>query len=156
MACESMIRDEWVPKIDKAFAAALGRPSGSTWRIEIDPDEEEQQTVLFHYPTSDEPRPAGEPAYLRPYVRLEMGARGEHWPSIDATIQPYSAEDFPDIFKEPGCTVKVVAAERTFWEKQRSCTCGQMQSRARNSATGNRGIITMSLSCTKAALAKRH
>jgi hypothetical protein len=117
VACQSMIRDEWIPRIDESFAAALGKPSGSLWRIEIDPDEEEQQTVLFHYPISDEGRPVGEPAYLRPYVRLEMGARGEHWPSIDATIQPYSAEDFPDIFKEPRCDVKVVAAERTFWEK---------------------------------------
>src|SRR5690349_10052779 len=33
MACQSMIRDEWLPKIEEAFAAALGKPSGSTWRI---------------------------------------------------------------------------------------------------------------------------
>jgi hypothetical protein len=50
-------------------------------------------------------------------VRLEMGARGENWPMIDGEVRPYAAESYPDLFKEPACTVKVVSAERTFWEK---------------------------------------
>ena len=54
---------------------------------------------------------------VQPTVRLEMGARGEHWPMLDGEVQPYAAEDFPDSFKQPACTVKVVSAERTFWEK---------------------------------------
>ena len=57
------------------------------------------------------------PEYIRPLVRLEMGARGEHWPSVNAEVRPYAAEEFPDVFKEPVCAVKVAAAERTFWEK---------------------------------------
>lgn len=32
-------------------------------------------------------------------------------------ITSYAAADFPDVFKEAGCKVRVLAAERTFWEK---------------------------------------
>ncbi len=33
------------------------------------------------------------------------------------TVRPYAAEHVPGPFKEPDCTVRVLAAERTFWEK---------------------------------------
>ncbi|MER8798684.1 nucleotidyl transferase AbiEii/AbiGii toxin family protein [Mesorhizobium sp. M0984] len=33
------------------------------------------------------------------------------------TIRPYAADDFPDFFDDPDCTVTVLSARRTFWEK---------------------------------------
>jgi hypothetical protein len=33
------------------------------------------------------------------------------------TIAPYVAEDFPDQFDDAHCPVRVIDAERTFWEK---------------------------------------
>lgn len=115
-ACQAMIRDDLLPRLTASFAESLGSAPGSGWQIEIDPDEEDQQTVLFHYPASSR-RGASEPSYVRPLVRLELGARGEHWPSVDAAVQAYAAEDFPAAFKVPSCQVTVAAAERTFWEK---------------------------------------
>jgi hypothetical protein len=50
-------------------------------------------------------------------VKIEMGARADHWPSETKTITPYVAEQFPKGFREPSCEVKVLSAERTFWEK---------------------------------------
>jgi hypothetical protein len=50
-------------------------------------------------------------------VRLEIGARSDHWPVVEASIMPYAADAFPGVFKEAGCKVRVLAAERTFWEK---------------------------------------
>ena len=32
-------------------------------------------------------------------------------------IQPYAAEEFPQLFKQPVCAVQAIRAERTFWEK---------------------------------------
>ena len=115
-ACQVMIRDELLPQLNESFTAALGSEPGATWRLEINPDEEDGQTVLFHYPRSH-PVDATGPGYVQPLVRLEMGARGEHWPMVDGEVRPYAAEIFPDVFKQPACLVKVVAAERTFWEK---------------------------------------
>jgi hypothetical protein len=113
-ACTAMVRDELLPQLQDAFSQALGGSDG--WRIEIDPDDKEQQTVLFHYPQSGL-NSASTVAYLRPFIRLEMGARGEQWPSQQSQIRPYVAEDFPGTFKSADCTIKVCAAERTFWEK---------------------------------------
>ncbi|WKA42768.1 nucleotidyl transferase AbiEii/AbiGii toxin family protein [Cupriavidus necator] len=32
-------------------------------------------------------------------------------------MRPYAAEDYPDFFEDPDCTVTVPSAQRTFWEK---------------------------------------
>lgn len=47
-----------------------------------------------------------------------MGARSDDWPAEDKDIRPYSAEVLPGVFKEAAsCPVRVLSAERTFWEK---------------------------------------
>jgi hypothetical protein len=56
-------------------------------------------------------------AYIRPAVKVEMGARSDHWPSDQARIAPYVAERLPAAFETPDFIVKVLAAERTFWKK---------------------------------------
>jgi len=38
-------------------------------------------------------------------------------PNESASIEPYAALAFPDAFAAPRCQVRVLAAERTFWEK---------------------------------------
>jgi hypothetical protein len=55
--------------------------------------------------------------YVKASVLIEFGARADHWPAEAFPITPYAAEDFPQYFKEPAHTLKVLAAERTFWEK---------------------------------------
>jgi hypothetical protein len=115
LACSAMIRDEFVPRLNDAFPKILGTVAGENWRLEIDPDDD--QSVLFHYPASAPRGPGNEAAYLRPFVKLELGARSENWPSEEAEIRPFAAEDFPSAFRSPAGRVKVVGAERTFWEK---------------------------------------
>jgi hypothetical protein len=56
------------------------------------------------------------PAYIRPVVRLEMGAPGDFWPSEDRAIVSYAAETIAGPFRDPHCPVKVLAAERSFWQ----------------------------------------
>lgn len=57
------------------------------------------------------------PAYLRPQVRLETGARSEDWPAEDKAVLPYAAETHRDLFRAPHSTVHVLTASRTFCEK---------------------------------------
>ena len=55
--------------------------------------------------------------YIKPSVLIEFGARADHWPAQEFPITPYAAEDFPQYFKQPSHPLRVLAAERTFWEK---------------------------------------
>ena len=92
-ACQVMHRLKSPPQLNESFTAALGSEPGATWRLEIDPDEEDGQTVLFHYPRSH-PVDATGPGYVQPLVRLEMGARGEHWPMVDGEVRPDHSRKF--------------------------------------------------------------
>ena len=108
------VRDELKPALDQAFSAALGVvASSTTWETVLAEDDPDDQTILFQYPTIEPPS-----EYLRAMVRLELGARGDPWPSVKGTIRPYAADLFPGQFAEPDTELSlVVSAERTFWEK---------------------------------------
>jgi len=103
-----------VPRLREAVAAALGRDEQG-WALET--DAEDEQTVIFRYPPSLTKGAYGEATYINPVVRLELGARGDPWPTERRAIQPYAAEEIPKLFKVPATDVTVLAAERTFWEK---------------------------------------
>jgi hypothetical protein len=115
--CRRVIRERLLPQLTVAFGNALGEPPSTTWGLELADDDPDGQTLLFRYPAGIRSGAAEEPAYIRPIVRLEIGARSDHWPVVEATVTPYAAVDFPTVFKEPGCQVLALAAERTFWEK---------------------------------------
>lgn len=107
--CRATVREKLVPELRRGFATVLG-PSG--WSVELDPDD--CQTVLFGYPATDV---TSAMAYVRPAIRLEMGARSDDWPAQDAAISPYAADAFPDLFAVRIARIRALAAERTFWEK---------------------------------------
>jgi hypothetical protein len=115
--CQRVIREQFLPQLIIVFSDALGQPPSTTWDLELAEDDPDGQTLLFRYPSGIRPYRDDEPAYIRPIVRLEIGARSDHWPAVEATITPYAAVDFPKVFKEPACRVYALAAERTFWEK---------------------------------------
>ena len=69
------------------------------------------------YPLSLEKDDYGFSDYNRPVVRIELVARGEHWPARAASVKPYAAEEFPEDVVNPDVTVRALAVERTFWEK---------------------------------------
>lgn len=108
--CAKMIGEKFLPALGASMVKSLG--SSGDWRLEV--DKQDSQTVLFHYPT-----PISSPSdYLKPAVKIEMGARSDHWPTEDKPIRSYLNEIFPDQLPDAGCaTVNVLSAERTFWEK---------------------------------------
>jgi hypothetical protein len=110
-ACQIAVRDKLKPQLAKSFAESLGTVQG--WSLESATDDADDATLLFAYPSS----PVGQLDYIKPLVRLELGARSDHWPAQPGTVVPFAAEDYPHLFKDPSCKVKVLATERTFWEK---------------------------------------
>jgi len=83
--------------------------------IDLTVSEDDGQTLLFNYPASLPPVAGG--AYLQDKVKLEFGARSDHLPAEPRTLTPYAATYFPDQLPDAVVSVKVLGAERTFWEK---------------------------------------
>lgn len=88
-------------------------PETLVWTLEVDPNDNDHQTLLFKYP-SVYPDPS---AYLQRRVKIEIGARSDTDPSEEIYIQPMVAEAFPDVFPESSFPVLAVSPLRTFWEK---------------------------------------
>jgi hypothetical protein len=97
--CQRVVRERLLPQLVAVFGDVLGEPSSTTWGLALADDDPDGQTLLFRYPSGIRSRPADEPAYVRPVVRLEIGARSDHWPAVEATVSPYAAADFPRVFK---------------------------------------------------------
>lgn len=106
-ACADRIREELLPVLKERFSEEIGEPEH--WSLEI--DSVVSQTLLFHYPQAGT---AG-PEYIRPAVRIEMGARSDHWPVEAHEIRSYLGEKLDQSIGT--ATVRALAAERTFWEK---------------------------------------
>ena len=50
-------------------------------------------------------------------MKIEIGARSEHWPVSEHKIQSYAKEALKEKIHESEIVVRVLNAERTFWEK---------------------------------------
>ncbi|MBI2898588.1 MAG: nucleotidyl transferase AbiEii/AbiGii toxin family protein [Planctomycetes bacterium] len=111
-ACRERIDSGLGPALETAVRSAL--PADARWALRRDEDDPDGQTILFDYPGCWV-GPAD--AYVLPMVKIEMGARSDDWPAEKATVKSYAAETFPQAFADAACPVRVLAAERTFWEK---------------------------------------
>ncbi|MCW2082446.1 UNVERIFIED_ORG: hypothetical protein M2193_004621 [Bradyrhizobium japonicum] len=104
-----------LPDLTAAVAGELGPADEAGWSLEIEPGN--SQNLIFEYPASLSEEDYAGFAYMSRRVKLEFGARGDPWPTEKRRIESYAAQEFPDLFEEPACTVDVLALRRTFWEK---------------------------------------
>lgn len=109
-ACAEKIRAVLLPALRQDVRAHL-RDTG--WQVEL--DTEDPQTVLFNYPSAVAPAVAN--AYVRREVRIECGARSDAWPAEHKIVRPYVAEALAGVVADAEVAVKVLAIERTYWEK---------------------------------------
>lgn len=109
-ACSNYVQTEMLANLKEAIAAKLGTTNG--WRIFSDQEDPDAQTLLFEYPSAP-----SKVEYIRPIVKIEMGARSEHWPVSEHQIQSYAKEALKQNIYEPKICIRVLNAERTFWEK---------------------------------------
>ena len=109
--CRRWVQDTLRPELSTGIAETLGSDG---WHLEIDPNMPDGQCLLFHYPSVFPPNANG---YVLQQVKIEIGARSDDWPNSECPIQPYLAERFPQLMPGGPFPVRVLAAERTFWEK---------------------------------------
>lgn len=112
-ACSERIHHELCPTLTAHFKAVL--PAAAQWSLmpadaQEDPD---QQTLIFKYPGAL----TGTATYMRPDVKIEMGARSDTEPSEIPTLTPYLCDAFPEQLGNGAFAIKTVAARRTFWDK---------------------------------------
>ena len=108
------VQEVLIPRLAEVIKAELPNIEGG-WQLAK--DDADPQTVIFRYPPSFRTAKYSDLTYVNPVVRLELGARGDPWPTERRAIIPYVAEEFPDVFSAPSSEVVVLGAERTFWEK---------------------------------------
>ena len=110
-SCREWVQGTLQPALAARLTDVLG-PDG--WKLVVDPDMPDGQCLLFHYPSVFPPNAAG---YVPPQVKIELGARSDDWPHEEKSIQPYVLEHFPAFDPDGAFPVRVLAVERTFWEK---------------------------------------
>ncbi len=114
VACKQKVQGPLLEQLQESFSANL---EANGWTLSIDEGDVDGQTLLFTFPQTRRTRDLQGLRYVKPIIRIELGARAEHQPYEMHKIQSYAAEDFPQLFSNPECEIKVLAAERTFWEK---------------------------------------
>ncbi len=108
-ACQLHIRDSLAPALAARIGVALPQMA---IRLENDADDLDCQTLLVHYPTA-----FGASGYIRPVIKIELGARSDTDPSATPEINSYLAEALSAELRESAFKVRTLAPERTFWEK---------------------------------------
>ena len=109
-ACRRHVGEVLLPALATATRDRLGQ--AHTPVVALDPEDGGQQTILFSYPS----RFSGA-GYLRPVVKIELGARSDTKPNEQREIRPYVAPAVSTGQDDYGFQVRAVAPERTFWEK---------------------------------------
>lgn len=86
------------------------------WSLRVDVDD--TQTLLFAYPISLEQSAYGDVDYVKPVVRLELGARSDQTPSEPLQATSMATEELGiELSQLAPIKVPTLAAARTFWEK---------------------------------------
>jgi hypothetical protein len=111
-SCQLKITEELRPAMIRVIESRF--KGARDWSLEIDENTADRQTLLYAYPSS---LPSVSRTYIKPAVKIEFGARSDHWPNQQVQIMPYIAQWFSEAFRTPAFAAKVLAAERTFWEK---------------------------------------
>ena len=109
MACQRYIAGPLFEQFNQLAASII--PT-ARYRLEIDPEDKDGQTLLFWYPTVT----ASVGDYIRSAVKIESGAKSALDPHIATAIHPYVAEDVSGLNLQVA-NITTVKPERTFWDK---------------------------------------
>lgn len=108
--CQEKINDDLMPNLESSLLELID--DQEEWKLTLDSRDKDEKTLLLKYPSDQ-----NYTEYTERSVIIEIGARSDHWPAEERTIQPYVAELILQFQDMKGVTVKTLAAKRTFWEK---------------------------------------
>ncbi|MEN5166733.1 nucleotidyl transferase AbiEii/AbiGii toxin family protein [Achromobacter kerstersii] len=108
-ACQRYIAEDMALGLHEIAARTL---PPHRFRLELDSDDPDRQTLLFWYPSVT----AASDDYVRAAVKIEAGAKSALDPHVVATVTCYAAEDLPGLDMAVN-NITTVTPERTFWDK---------------------------------------
>lgn len=111
-ACQEFVADQLQTELRTSIEARLNNAEG--WDLSIDADDPDHQSIRFQYPQAVN---SGLSAYFAQSVKIELGARSDHFPVQNGELRPYLHDVFPDVMELAVVRLRVLDAERTFWEK---------------------------------------
>ncbi len=111
-ACRRYMAETFMPGLEGIVAAAMREASIPVegFSVSLDPDDPDQQSVLFRYPAVHR-----ESTYIATVVKIESGARSALDPHTDRVIRPYVEQEAKVDLRVAGVTSML--PERTFWDK---------------------------------------
>ncbi len=109
-ACRSHVNGSVLPGLVARAGVRLGDAHPHV--LKLDPDADDQQAILLEFESLFPGT-----GYLRPVVKIELGARSDTEPVREPEIAPYVATIPAAELASSSFKVRAVAAERTFWEK---------------------------------------
>lgn len=111
-ACRTYLRETLLPQLGSIIADVAARTGLPPDTLAAEPDPDDQQSLRLRYAAAS----AVADAYVRPWVKIECGAKSALDPHAPRTLRPYAEADAADLdLAVPG--VLTVEAERTFWDK---------------------------------------
>ena len=112
-ASRERVQGDLLPLLQKVVADTV--PNGTSEMVRFDEKDADNNTIEFYYPRVTPDESLG---MMLPYVKIEMGPRGDNWPAAEHQIKPYLEEALPGTLAiGDGISVSVLDAERTFLEK---------------------------------------
>lgn len=109
MACQCYIAGPLFEQFNQLAASIIPK---DRYRLELDPEDKDGQTLLFWYPAVT----ATSSDYIRSAIKIESGAKSALDPHVATTIQPYAAQDVSGLNLQV-TNITTVKPERTFWDK---------------------------------------
>lgn len=108
-ACQAYVSKPLMAQFTQLAASVIPE---NRFRLELDPDDKDGQSLLFWYPAVT----ATTGDYIRSAVKIEAGAKSALDPHAAASVAPYVTQDLPDMDLTVA-NVITVKPERTFWDK---------------------------------------
>lgn len=107
-ACHKYLHGPFSEQLHALAMAAIGK---HRCKLERDPEDKDEQTLLLWYPAVTK-----RDEYIRSAVKIESGAKSALDPHTSARVAPYVAQDAADLDLRV-VNVTTVRPERTFWDK---------------------------------------
>jgi hypothetical protein len=108
-ACQTYITGTMMRQLAEVAARVI---PDAAFKLEVDPDDKDGQTLLFWYPAVT----ATPGDYIRAAVKIEAGAKSAVDPHVAATVLPYVSQDIAGVDLSVSAVI-TVKPERTFWDK---------------------------------------
>lgn len=112
--CREFVAEIVFPELEAVIKSSLTFKE-KQWKLSIDRDD--QNTILFAYPSALSTDGEVLDRYIEPVIRIEFGAGSDNFPIGPQKIASYASEEFPHLFSAPYCLVTLLEPVRTFWEK---------------------------------------